>query len=80
MKKKTKEKKAKKQRTLKQKIIMLLVGLVVFVILLNCVIWLLHKFVFESTFYFTFKWSIMYPVIFYAVVLVGYKIYKSFND
>lgn len=75
-----KKEKEKKQRTLKQKIIIWAIGIVVFVLAVNVIIFLFDKFIRQADFEFTFKWGILYPIIMYFVLTVGYKLYKSFND
>jgi multisubunit Na+/H+ antiporter MnhB subunit len=75
-----KQKKEKKQRTLKQRIIWWAIGIVVFVIALNVILFLIDKFIRQESYEFTVKWGILYPIMTYFVLTVIYKLYKSFND
>lgn len=61
-----------------KKILFWLIGIAVFVVSVDVIVWLFLKFVLDKGYSFSFKSSILYPVISYFVLTVVYWVYKKF--
>ena len=62
-----------------KKIVLWLIGIAVFVASVDVIVWLFDKFVFDKSYEFTFKWSIMLPIAFYFILTIGWWLFRKFK-
>ena len=62
-----------------KKIVLWLIGIAVFVASVDVIVWLFETFVFDKSYEFTVKWSIIVPVVSYFVLTFGYWCWKKFR-
>lgn len=65
-----------KMKEFGKKVLFWLIGIAVFVVSVDVIVWLFEKFIFDKSYSFSFKWSILIPIIFYFVLTVVYWFWK----
>lgn len=60
-----------------KKIGLWLIGIAVFVASVDVIVWLFEKFILDKGYSFSFKWSILIPIVFYFILTFVYWCWKK---
>ena len=63
----------------RKRILLWLIGIAVFVVSVDVIVWLFERFVFSKDYEFTVKWGITVPLVLYFILTFGYWCTKKFK-
>ena len=63
----------------RKRILLWLIGVAVFVVSVDVIVWLFERFVFSKDYEFTVKWGITVPLVLYFILTFGYWCTKKFK-
>lgn len=63
----------------RKRILLWLIGVAVFVVSVDVIVWLFERFVFSKDYEFTVKWGITVPLVLYFILTFGYWCIKKFK-